>query len=226
MTGPRVGTLETRADPLGDAFDLLAAYRPPDGVFFERRGRGVGGMAGSPPFAFAALEGSDLAQTVDVLRDALRRGSDVAPVAVGSIAFTHRGTMRPELVIPRWVVRRDGSGGTWRIGASDGQGISEDAPPFDRVIGRAPFEPFEPMQIREVPSTEAYRDAVREATARIGRGEMRKVVLARTVEVEAGRAVDPRLLAHRLRAVDPDAYTFAAPTERGVIVGASPELLV
>jgi isochorismate synthase len=38
--------------------------------------------------------------------------------------------------------------------------------------------------------------------------------------------VDPRLLAHRLRAVDPDAYTFAAPTERGVIVGASPELLV
>jgi isochorismate synthase len=44
--------------------------------------------------------------------------------------------------------------------------------------------------------------------------------------VDAERAVDPRLLAHRLRAVDPDAYTFAAPTERGVVVGASPELLV
>ena len=82
------------------------------------------------------------------------------------------------------------------------------------------------MQLRDVPSPEAYREAVGEAAARIGRGELRKVVLARTVEVEAGREFDPRLLAHRLRAVDPDAYTFAMPTEHGVIVGASPELLV
>ena len=94
------------------------------------------------------------------------------------------------------------------------------------MTGRAPSEPFATVQLREVPSTEAYRDAVREATARIGRGDLRKVVLARTVEVEAGRGFDPRLLAHRLRAVDPDAYTFAMPTEHGVIVGASPELLV
>jgi isochorismate synthase len=226
MTGSRVGALDTRADPLGDAFDLLAAYRPPDGVFFERRGRGVAGMAGSPGSTPAAIEPSDLSHVVEVLRGAIRRRSDVAPVAVGSIAFTREGPPLPQLMIPSRAVRRGGSGGTWRIDASYGEGISEDAPPFDRVIGRAPSEPFAPMQIREVPPAEAYRDAVREATARIGRGEMRKVVLARTVEVAAGRAVDPRLLAHRLRAVDPDAYTFAAPTERGVIVGASPELLV
>ena len=42
----------------------------------------------------------------------------------------------------------------------------------------------------------------------------------------AERELDPRLLAHRLRAVDPDAYTFAVPTDDGVLVGASPELLV
>jgi isochorismate synthase len=183
-------------------------------------------MAGSPGFTFAAIEPSDLSHAVEVLRGAIRRRADVAPVAVGSIAFTREGPPRPQLMIPRRAVRRGGSGATWRIDASSGEGISEDAPPFDRVIGRAPSEPFQPMQIREVPPAQAFRDAVREATARIGRGEMRKVVLARTVEVEAGRAVDPRLLAHRLRAVDPDAYTFAAPTERGVIVGASPELLV
>jgi isochorismate synthase len=225
MTGWRAKVLETRVDPLGDAFDLLAAYRPPDGVFFERRGRGVAGIAGSPRSTFAAIEPADLAHAVEALRGAIRRGSDVAPVAVGSIAFTRKGPPRPQLMIPKRAVRRGGSG-TWRIDASYGEGISEDAPPFDRVIGHAPSEPFQPMQIREAPSAEAYRHAVREATARIGRGELRKVVLARTVEVEAGRAVDPRLLAHRLRAVDPDAYTFAAPTELGVIVGASPELLV
>jgi len=94
------------------------------------------------------------------------------------------------------------------------------------VVGRPPSNPFAPVQIWEVPSAETYREAVREGRARIRKGRMRKVVLARTVEVEADRAFDPRLLAHRLRAVDPDAYTFAAPTADGVIVGASPELLV
>jgi isochorismate synthase len=226
MTGSRVSALDTRADPLGDAFDLLAAYRPPDGVFFERRGRGVAGMAAGFPPATFAIEASDLGDVVEVLRGALRRRSDVAPVAAGSIAFTRGRPAWPELTIPRRAVRRGGSGDTWRIDASRGDGSSEDALVFDRVIGRAPSEPFESMQIHEVPSAEAYRSAVREATARIGRGEMRKVVLARTVEVEPGRALDPRLLAHRLRAVDPDAYTFAMPTEQGVIVGASPELLV
>jgi isochorismate synthase len=226
MTGPRVGALEIRADPLGDAFDLLAAYRPPDGVFFERRGKGVAGTAGSPPFTFAAIEPSDLPHTVEVLRRAIRRRPDVGPVAVGSVAFSREGAPRPELMIPRRAVRRGGSGGTWRIDASYGERVSEEAPAFDRVIGRAPFEPFEPIQLLEVPSAESYRDAVRESIARIGRGSMRKVVLARTIEVTAERDFDPRLLAHRLRAVDPDAYSFAVPTDGGVLVGASPELLV
>jgi isochorismate synthase len=226
MTGSRVGALDTRADPLGDAFDLLAAYRPPDGVFFERRGRGVAGMGGIPPSTFASIEPLDLPHTIEMLRGAIRRRSDVAPVAVGSLPFTRWGHPRPGLMIPERAVRRGGSGGTWRIDVSSGHGVSGDAPAFDRVIGRAPSEPFEPMQLREVPSAEVYREAVREATTRIGRGEIRKVVLARTVEVEGGRAFDPRLLAHRLRAVDPDAYTFAMPTEQGVLVGASPELLV
>jgi isochorismate synthase len=44
--------------------------------------------------------------------------------------------------------------------------------------------------------------------------------------VDAGRVFDPKRLAHRLRAVNPDAYTFAVPTAEGTLVGASPELLV
>jgi isochorismate synthase len=226
VTGPQVGALETSADPLGDAFDLLAAYRPPNGVFFERRGRGVSGIGGTPPTPADAIEPSDVTHVVELLRGAIRRSADVAPVAVGSIAFRRGGGHRPGLAIPGRAVRRDVRGGTWRIDASFGAGTVEDDPALDRVIGRAPSEPFETVQLREVPSTEAYRDAVREATARIGLGALRKVVLARTVEVDGGRAFDPRLLAHRLRAVDPDAYTFAMPTEHGVIVGASPELLV
>jgi isochorismate synthase len=68
---------------------------------------------------------------------------------------------------------------------------------------------------------------VREAVGRIRAGRLRKVVLARSVLVEAGRELDPRQLARRLRAVDPEHFAFAAPAgSGGVLVGASPELLV
>jgi isochorismate synthase len=52
------------------------------------------------------------------------------------------------------------------------------------------------------------------------------VVLARTIEVAGDRTFDARRLAHRLRAVDPHAFAFIAPAARGVLVGASPELLI
>ena len=85
---------------------------------------------------------------------------------------------------------------------------------------------FSDLQVREAPGAVVYAEAVRAATERIHAGQLRKVVLARTIEVDAGRDLDPRRLAKRLRSVDPDAYTFIAPTPGGVMVGASPELLV
>jgi isochorismate synthase len=58
-------------------------------------------------------------------------------------------------------------------------------------------------------------------------GALRKVVLARTIEVDAGRELRPTQLVHRLRAVDPSCFAFAAASgSRTVLVGASPELLV
>jgi isochorismate synthase len=89
-----------------------------------------------------------------------------------------------------------------------------------------PHDAFGEPQLTPVPSPERYAGAVEEATRRIGAGAFRKIVLARTIEVDAGRTVEPRLLAARLRAVDPDAYTFIATTARGTMVGASPELLL
>jgi isochorismate synthase len=218
--------METGAEPLGDAFDLLAAYGPPMGMLFERRGMGV---AGSTGIASGLLRFSDLevlGDVMELLHDTVRRGRDVAPVALGVIAFPRPWGGRPTaLVVPRRAVRRDGSG-TWRIDVVDTVGSSGESRPFERVAGRAPHEPFAQMQLREVPAASAYEDGVREAVDRIHHGPLRKVVLARTIEVTAERELDARLLAHRLRAVDPDAFTFAAPTDHGVLVGATPELLV
>jgi isochorismate synthase len=94
------------------------------------------------------------------------------------------------------------------------------------VFGDLPHEAFRPKQISEEPSSEAYARSVADAVERIGSGGLEKVVLARTVRVDAGRHLDARRLLHRLRAVEPHCYTFAAPTDAGTLVGASPELLL
>jgi isochorismate synthase len=88
-------------------------------------------------------------------------------------------------------------------------------------------DPFTELQVRAVPTAAGYAEAVGVVTGRIGAGVLRKVVLARTIQVASDRDLDGRRLAKRLRSVDPDAYTFIAPTPRGtVMVGASPELLL
>ena len=100
-------------------------------------------------------------------------------------------------------------------------------------MGSVPANAFAGAQVREHPSAAQYARAVEEAVRRIHDSELRKVVLARTVEVVAGRSLDPLRLAHRLRAVDPHAYTFVtplapvtSPSLASLLVGASPELLV
>jgi isochorismate synthase len=222
MNDPADRDLRSRAAALGEAFDLLAAYRAPEGVFFERRGRGVAGM-GVPSILFEGSE-PDPIGVMEVLRSAAPSGRGVSPVAVGAYRFLRGRGRHPGLVIPPRTVRRDHRGETWQLDAtSPGR---EGFPPFEPVAGGVAHEPFADIQLRAVPSPDAYKDAVRRAVVRIDGGELRKVVLARTIEVTADRALDPRLLASRLRAVDPDAYTFAAPTDEGVLVGASPELLV
>jgi isochorismate synthase len=86
------------------------------------------------------------------------------------------------------------------------------------------------MQLRPDPEPDEYAAAVARATERIRSGELRKIVLARTMLVNAGRALDAKQLLWRLRAVDADCYAFAAPqpnaVKGSVLVGASPELLL
>jgi isochorismate synthase len=197
---------------LGPSFDLLAAYVPPTGHLFAKRGIGVAGGspalrvdASSPPAVLAALRGLS--------------GRSPA-VAVGALPFDP--SARATLDVAATAVARLDEDDTWRIDV----GGRDASTRFERVAAGAPHEAFSPPQLRPVPSAEDYAGAVRNVTGAVAAGSVSKVVLARTIEVEAGRELDPRRLASRLRAVDPDAFVFAAPTDDGVIVGASPELLL
>ena len=212
MTGEAV-SLRGRIERLGDAFDLLAAYGDA-GFLFERGGLGV---ATSGPAVATASPAVAARMLADVDR-AIRGGGRTVAV----VALPFRGGDGSVLSIASRTVRRSSTGETLRLDI----GEATRAAPAPTLRPTGPDEPFRAAQLRARPPAADYAAAVADLVTRLRREDLRKVVLARTIEVAAGRRLDPRRLAHRLRAVNPDAYTFAAPTATGTIVGASPELLL
>ena len=214
------------ASPLGPSFDLLGALAE-RGCSFERGGLGVA-AEGSGGVDLAIGSGASAMldagrETLAMLRSLERADFDAVPVAVGALGFEPAGGA---LHIPWRAVRRSSPGRTWLVEARSADRELPRFAPRPVRSGRPPHEAFSDLQLVPRPAPEGYADAVRAATARIRAGELRKVVLARQIEVRAGRNLDPVLLAARLRSVDPDAYTFVAPTANGTLVGASPELLL
>jgi isochorismate synthase len=182
---------------LGASFDLLAAWHD-GGVFLDRDGVGI-----------ATGPGDTVA--IDDVAAALRDRPE-GVVAAGALPFAGGGG----LVIGEDQVRRTDPFVTTKIGEGGAT----------LVTGMVPAAAFGEAAVTPVPSPAIYTGGVEEAVRRIRAGELRKVVLARTIEVTADRTFDPRRLAHRLRAVDPHAFSFIAPADDGVLVGATPELLV
>jgi isochorismate synthase len=73
-----------------------------------------------------------------------------------------------------------------------------------------------------------YEDAVERALRAIEAGEVDKVVVARTLLVEADGPIDPRVVARRFNAEEPGSFVFlvALPGGASSLVGASPELVI
>jgi isochorismate synthase len=226
MSGPLV----TSARRLGPAFDLLSAYHT-GGTFFERSGLGLA-AAGEAARVDAGTGPERIVRLSKLLTEAFgeidRHPESPPPIAVASIGFDD--DLPSAAVIPERAAIRLEPGETWQIEVSAG---APGAPRGgrERWAGRTPpHAAFEEIQLRPDPEPDEYAEAVTRAVARIGRGELRKVVLARSMLVDAGRTLDAKRLLWRLRAVDPECYVFAAPqrAEAGnaVLVGATPELLV
>lgn len=223
----RPGSLSPRTRKLGDSFDLLAAYPGHGGFFLEGGGSGIAARPGSHAIELALTPGDAAAiRELGARAQGVLGSMDVRAVAVGAVGFDPRAGA--SLQIPGAAVRRLADGTTWELELrSDGADPVELAP----VMGGSPREPFADVEVREHPSVDSYVAGVARAVSRMHEGGLRKVVLARTIEVAAGHELDPRRLLHHLRAVDPQAYAFATPVGgtrglRASLVGASPELLV
>ena len=159
---------------LGASFDLLAAWQE-GGVFLDRDGVGI-----------ATGPGGSVAPGEAVAALAER---PEGTVAAGALPFAGDGV----LVIGDAQVRRTDPFVTTKIGEGDAV----------LVTGVVPAAAFRDAAVTTVPAPELYAGAVAEAVRRVETGELRKVVLARTIEVAGDHRFDPRRLAHRLRAVDP-----------------------
>lgn len=116
------------------------------------------------------------------------------------------------LVLPRDAGRRDGI-----LGQIEELPTSEGLP-----VERLPH----PNSRRDAPDREGWRRNVERALESFVEGRMDKVVLARRAEFEFEEALDPVLLARRLKDATPGCFHFCVEPEEGTaFVGASPERL-
>lgn len=131
------------------------------------------------------------------------------PVVVGAIPFD--ASQPASLIIPEKVLR---------------------AGPLSRYVEvpglSAKTEVEAACDVRPVPAPQVYAAGVQEAVQRIRKGELSKVVLARTLELEAAHPIDLQGLLRKLAQSNSRGYTFAVSINdrQGALVGASPELLL
>lgn len=188
------------ADPAG----VLADYRAGDFLFATQQrtmlARGVE----------QELRTADVAELEHRLAAAF--GSSATPLAVGVLPFDTTGSSASpsRLVLPR-ELRLTG--------------------PAHDAVSRLPSRPVGiPTKLHPVPDRDANVDSVARALVGLRAGKLRKVVLARALDVAFSADVDPASVVHNLVADNPAGFTFAAALPAGeherTLVGASPELLV
>jgi menaquinone-specific isochorismate synthase len=131
------------------------------------------------------------------------------PVAFASMAFDENSS-ESAVVVPKIVIgRRDGVAWITTVGG--------ELPPRRR-IGR----PGAVRYSSGLVGTGGHLQAVAAAVARIRRGELEKVMLARDLLATAAAHIDKRYVLMRLAAANPRCWVFAVDG----LVGATPELLL
>lgn len=203
---------------------LLDLYRPQSSVYFSSSSRA---LLAQPPFASLMVQGfSGLEQQVkESLRFAGELGFENAMV-VGAVPFdiTEKAHLR---VSTNFITENKVSNSSQKILGSEN---SVDTSKLIRA-----------KQCVSVPSPQTYIANVKDALQRFARGELDKVVLSRTLEVECESRPNVRDIVKNLSAKNTHGYTFAVNLKDNAdrsnnsfdlgedvhtLIGASPELLI
>lgn len=229
----------------GGDVDALAALGE---VFFADRRLALGGtgVAAALDLPGGLAHGESLAAAqrwlAAVPHDTPPGGGPADPpgpalTALGALPFDRAAPGR--LLVPALTVRVDEHGNRWATALGPGDALPDAGEVADRaaaLLGRAPRArradgaPGPAPELVAYPAGSDYEAAVARALERTERGELAKVVLARTVEARFAAAVTAPAAVRRLRAGEPSCAVFSFPVLDGGMparfLGASPELLV
>ncbi len=170
------------------------------------------------------------------------------PIAVGGFAFAPDGGAAPHwrgfepasLTVPEVALARSEHAGRTTVRLTlTALACPDDVPEqlLERLEQRvaelhdAPLPLLDPaptgrFQVVSAMPPEHFEQAVARATQMIGAGELRKIVLAREVQVHAPRAHDPAAVFGVLRQEFPSCFVFCVGRGESTLIAASPELLV
>jgi menaquinone-specific isochorismate synthase len=200
--------------------DLVPADRP---VTWLRRADGLVGWGvaaevrtrGATRFADADKWWRETTARAEVHDDVVEPGT--GPVAFGTFAFADEPG-DSVLVVPRVLVGRRGEV-AWLTTVGD-----ETAPamPTDLLTADQPAAPMGVSFADGALNGEEWMSAVADAVARISRGDLEKVVLARDLVATADEPIDVRWPLRRLTEQYPMCWTFHVDG----MFGATPEMLV
>src|SRR5439155_4155461 len=179
----------------------------------------IGGAGpGAGPIAVGALPFDDRTPgSLVVPALVVMRGSDGRGWVTTTGPEHARLAVDPALFPPRHDVPAAGPGRT----AHRNGGYSAPALSGSTVGSHAngfPAPPGAEVDVREDPARAVWTESVRRVLAAIDAGDVRKVVLARRLTVDAAASFDRRVVLDRLRRSHPSCFTYAA----GGFVGASP----
>ena len=215
--------LVATSEPMdGDAASLdLVALAGSRGVLFRRDGFAIAGRGEA--LRIPVTPGTALADVADATEAALasiERDSDgCPPIAIGALPFSPAAG--GAMVVPADLVTvRDGR--AWRTTvAPAGVALAPAAalPSLSPAPSRRSPSDF---HLRADPPHEVWLASILDALAAIARGDVRKVVLARSVIVTADGPLVVTDILRRLVTLFPSCTTFSIDG----FVGASPELLV
>lgn len=241
---PEVGASALRlALPVGATIDPFALAGP-TGVFLADRGRVLVGLGVALtlelPDGLAAEHGLDAALTAlaAVPCDDRLAGGTTGHAVLAFAALPFDRHESAVLTVPELLYCREADGSEWVTLVARGGDLLPD--PLDpataaslrsALVERTDHTPGDPSPdgvVQVVPRTSDadFLSSVSAAVGAIGRGDLVKVVLARTVDVRLGGAVDVPELLRRWTSLEPGCTIFSMPTDDGRFVGASPELLV
>lgn len=210
------GRLVARTVAVAAAEVDLLAFAGDEGVLFERDGYGLAGRGVA--LRLEATRAAEVLAAIPTFDEVGRPGC--GPVAIGALPFdpSFPGTV----MVPSEIVGRAADGTAWHTSVlpegAEGPGWAPRRP----LSGPGRRCPPDDFRLTAARPHDRWLEVIAEAVEAIGRGRLRKVVLAREVTVEANRPILPLDVLGRLRSLYPSCMLFSVEG----FVGASPELLV